>query len=204
MIWRLFREGTVPHVSTFAYHEHRDRAPHLDQAGHRPRLLAARDLVDEAARLLDTEVPTLSDLGCGDGGLLSLVQDSFEEAWGYDFCPANAAGWKERDVDAEFLDVFNGDRSLVQLGDVVVMTEVLEHVADPHGVVRWLYDDVRPAFLVCSSPWDESDRAADECHAWAYDRDGYRELFEGAGWQVLRHNDVGRYQLLLAGRRPTP
>ena len=194
----------MPHVSTFAFHEHRDRAPHLDQVGHRPRLLAARDLVVEARGLLDTEVPTLVDLGCGDGGLLSLVQGLFEEAWGYDFCPANAAGWTERGVDAEFLDVFNGDRSLVQLGDVVVMTEVLEHVADPHGVVRWLHDDPRPAFLVCSSPWDETDVYADACHAWAYDRDGYRELFEGIGWQVLRHTDSGRYQLLLAGRRPNP
>lgn len=39
---RLFPDGTVPHVSTPAFHAHRERAPHLEQPVHRERRQQAR------------------------------------------------------------------------------------------------------------------------------------------------------------------
>src|SRR6266545_4157660 len=101
--WRLF-DGDVAYVSTFAFHQHRERAPHLEQPAHRDRLLHAAELVLAAQTLLG-QPASVSDLGCGDGGLLSLVQDQVADAWGYDFTPANAAGWVARGVKAQPLDV---------------------------------------------------------------------------------------------------
>lgn len=197
MQWRLF--GTdIPYVSTFAFHEHRDRAPHLDQPDHQPRLFLAASLVVHAAELLGSA--TVSDLGCGDGGLLSLLagEESVTRAWGYDFAPANAAGWAERRVEAYPVDVF-GDRNRVRFGDIAVMTEVLEHVADPHGSLRWAGENAR--YVVASSPRFETPENHAPEHAWAWDTDGYGELFRQAGLRVLRHEVTGLFQVVLAESR---
>lgn len=193
--WRLFPEGTVPHVSTFEFHANRERAPHLDQPAHWPRLHVAGQFIREAAG----ELGTWSDLGCGDGGLLSVTQDAFSRAWGYDFQPSNAAAWPERHVTAYQLDAFDpANRSRVKLGRVVSCTEVLEHVADPHGVLAWLHDSPVTENLVCSSPVNENADSHDECHAWAWDYDGYAALVAGAGWDIWRHEVISTFQVIWA------
>ena len=210
--YRFFPEGTVPHVSTVAFHAHRERAPHLEQPVHQPRLYKAFEFATQAAQaqaarigrdvtsLSDRDV-TLSDLGCGDGGLLSLLRSVVGlESWGYDFQPSNAAGWAERGVEAQETDVFDPIyRDLLNIGDISVTTEVLEHLADPHEAVRWI--GTRSRYLVASSPWNETPESHDECHAWAFDQDGYRALIEQGGFTVLRHETVGQFQVILGERR---
>jgi hypothetical protein len=204
--YRLFPEGTVPHVSTAAFHEHRERAPHLEQPVHRGRLEKAAALVREAAGLHQSTGPGhatgVSDLGCGDGGLLFLLNscDPYHLlAWGYDFQPSNEAGWALRGVQGELADVFGPGHGGAILGDVSVTTEVLEHLADPHGAVRWIGEHSR--FLVASSPWTETPESHDECHCWAWDQDGYRALIEQGGFTVIRHETVGQFQVILGERR---
>lgn len=197
--WRLF-SGPVPYVSTAGFHRDRERAPHLEQEWHRPRLELAADMVRQAARELGCAERTVthSDLGCGDGGLLSLLRDAPGlDSWGYDFQPSNAAGWEERDVTAYALDVFGEERDQAEFGEVVSMTEVLEHLADPHG---WLKRLRRAGVrrLVCSSPFNENDRVHDECHAWAWDRDGYAAMLWDAGWRIVRNETVNLFQVVLA------
>lgn len=191
--WKLFT-GPVAHVSTPEFHEHRERAPHLEQPIHRNRLMTAAQFAFIAGNI---GARSLSDLGCGDGGLLSLVQPKLK-AWGYDFAPANATGWAERGVTAEHLDVFGADRDKVVFGDITAVTEVLEHLTDPHGAVKWIGEHSR--FIVASSPWDENDRSHDECHAWAWDHHGYEALITGGGYRILQRADVGRFQVLLGWR----
>lgn len=210
MEWRLFPAGTVPRVSTAAFHADRARAPHLEQPEHRGRLLAAAEYVWHAAGLLAgtpgraDPVVGVSDLGCGDGGLLSLLACGprtavLLRAWGYDLCPANASGWAERGVDGRLLDVFGDDWESVRLGDVAVVTEVLEHLADPHAALRWLGG--RCPYLVASSPRTETGESHDPCHAWAWDGDGYRALIESGGYAVLARREVGPFQVVLGGPR---
>jgi hypothetical protein len=200
--WRLFPDGTIPHVSTYEYHRDRERAPHLEQDPHRQRLRLAAEMVHDAAVRYTGDgvwgTTTVSDLGCGDGGLLSLVQDDplIAKAWGYDWTPANVAGWAERGVKAEEFDVFGTDWPLLRIGAITVMTEVLEHLADPHGVLRRLCP--LTSWLVASSPRDENAAYHDGSHAWAWDRPGYFTLISGAGFKVVRHENAGRFQVVLA------
>lgn len=203
--YRLFPEGETPHVSTAAFHAHRERAPHLEQAVHQPRLHKAAEYVRRAVFQHLRDCPgtreciphPVSDLGCGDGGLLSLIaMEGRIAAWGYDFQPSNRAGWDQRSVDAMALDVFGEDRNKVVFGLTTVTTEVLEHLADPHGVVRWIGEHSR--YLVASSPWNESPASHDECHCWAWDQTGYRALIEQGGFTILRHETVGQFQVILA------
>lgn len=199
---RLYPVGTVPPVSTFEFHEHRERAPHLEQPVHRPRLDKALEFIT-GAMARDRYVGTLTDLGCGDGGLLALVDASPLDlfTWGYDFQPSNAAGWAERGVRAQALDVFGEDWPRVAVGRIVVCTEVLEHLAEPHQALRRISDDHSPEFIVASSPWTETPESHDACHAWAWDMDGYRALIDQAGYQVLQHETVGQFQVILGERQ---
>ena len=194
MEWRLF-EGDVPYVSTAEFHQDRERAPHLEQPAHRERLDLALDFVRSAAHRYGE--PTLSDLGAGDGGFLTTVRPYVGYAWGFDFCPANIAGAVERGADVRAVNFIESE---VELGTIVTLTEVLEHLADPHGLLRRLWASPAVKEVVASSPWVETDASHDPCHAWAWDVDGYRALLESAGWKVARHETTSYFQVVL-GRR---
>jgi hypothetical protein len=189
------------HVSTAEFHAHRERAPHLEQWGHKARLYKAAEFV-QAACIYDGEPCSVSDLGCGDGGLLSIVQNfsCVSRAWGYDFQPSNEQGWRERGVTAYQKDVFGKDWTSIELGRITVTTEVLEHLQYPHGSVKRIANQSN--YMVASSPYDENDQGHDECHSWAWDMEGYRALFENNGWVVQDHVAVDtKFQVLWAVRR---
>lgn len=205
--YRLYPKDPVPYVSTAHFHADRERAPHLEQPVHRPRLLKAYEYVYAAAQTLMVGWRAgpidVTDLGCGDGGLLQLLNDGKNiRAWGYDFQPSNQQGWDERGVTAVQADVFGADQHKIRLGEIVVMTEVLEHLADPHKAVHWVA--AHGCWLVASSPHTETDLSHDACHAWAWDMPGYKSMIEKSGqYTVLRHESVGMFQVLLARPRHT-
>jgi len=196
--WKLF-DTEVAHVSTAEFHRDRERAPHLEQEFHRPRLERARDFIVD---LWDSERPNLmvSDLGCGDGGLLKLLPLDLP-AWGYDFTPANVrAATEERLVAVRLCDVFGADWRDVVIGGVVVLTEVLEHLTNPRQVLGDLVD--RGArWIIASSPVNETAAEHAPEHAWAWDFDGYAELFINSGWRVDKHETLGYFQIIQASRK---
>jgi 2-polyprenyl-3-methyl-5-hydroxy-6-metoxy-1,4-benzoquinol methylase len=194
---KLF-ETAEAFVSTFGFHEHRERAPHLEQGVHQGRLRLAADFVRDALDMANrqTQVAEIVDLGCGDGGLLSLISHlPFATSMGYDFQPSNSVGWAERNVKGELLN-FVEHWADVKLADVYVATEVLEHLTDPHQMVRNVSE--RGAALVASSPWTEHKDSHDECHAWAWDEEGYKQLMWQAKFKVIRHETTGMFQVILA------
>lgn len=194
--YRLHPAGEIPYVSTYDFHADRERAPHLEQPIHRDRLNKAYEYARYAAGLFDFEPVYVSDLGCGDGGLLQLLKDADDiEAYGYDFQPSNQEGWEQRGVKAAALDVFGVDREDVALGEIAICTEVLEHLADPHGALDWIANTSR--FVVASSPHTETNVSHDACHAWAWDFEGYEFLLADHGWRVIRHEKVGMFQVIL-------
>ena len=192
--WRLFPEGTVPECTTPEWYEDRERAPHAEQAAHRPRLeMAARYIVGAVSA---HHLSSVSDLGAGDGGLLSLLDDAPIPLWGYDLSPDAVAGAKERGVDVRLGDAV-ADLDSLELGDLCVATEFLEHLVDPHGWLRQLAGR-GPRWLVASSPWVETGDEHYEFHTWAWDTPGYAQLLAGAGWTPVAFQVVGPFQVWLA------
>lgn len=177
--WRLFDQGTVPAFCTNEFFNRHPWVPPTDQVGHAERIHLVADMVKShlgAAR-------TLSDLGCGDGSLLKLIRDLPLRMWGYDAGRENVTRGRSDGLDVHCAD-FLTDK--VDLGDIVVMSEVLEHLIDPHG----LLDTIAADRMVASSPASETNEWHYEHHAWCWDMDGYRALFEDAGWTVLDQRAV--------------
>lgn len=205
--WRLFPEGTVPECTTPAFYAGRDRAPHLEQGEHRDRLIEAAAQVRNAAIELFDHKPSVSDLGAGDGGLLSILDRSrIIAAWGYDLQQSNVdAARDERRMDVQLGDVVEGwtqprmtrGRLPIQYGDISVCTEMLEHLIDPHWFVKSI---VKSKVLIASSPWTERRGSAYEFHTWAWDPDGYRALLEQGGYRVVRQELRGMFQILTGVR----
>lgn len=190
--WRLFPEGTAPEYTTPEWYATRENAPHLEQETHRPRLIRSATAVSTLA--FHHGLKTVVDLGAGDGGLLSLLGAGLR-GWGYDLSPAAVQAAKERGMDVRHGDVLGDD---VEWGQIAVATEMLEHLVDPHAFVRRIAEHARA--LVCSSPWQERPGFAYEFHTWAWDHAGYAELVEQGGFEVVRHEVVGPFQVVAAVR----
>jgi 2-polyprenyl-3-methyl-5-hydroxy-6-metoxy-1,4-benzoquinol methylase len=196
--YRRFPPGEST-VSTFEYHEHRERAPHLEQGIHQDRFRATMHMVmsysADSGQGLDTRIV---DLGCGDGGFLSrLQQTGFTHITGYDFQPSNAVGWVARGV-ADRCEAMNfiEEWDDVVAADIYVATEVLEHLEEPHDLVRKIRE--RDSALVCSSPWMEHEGNIDASHNWAWDMPGYGVMLEGAGFEIIESARTGIFQVVLA------
>jgi 2-polyprenyl-3-methyl-5-hydroxy-6-metoxy-1,4-benzoquinol methylase len=188
--WKLF-EGEPPFFTTPAWYAALPRTRHLEQHDHGPRLQYSALAV--AALATQLGATTAVDLGCGDGGLMSLLGGL--DVWGYALCPADIAGAAERGVRAELLDVVAHPEQ-VRWGEIALATEFFEHVADPHAMAREIARHCRG--LVCSSPANETGQAHYEFHAWAWDGGGYRALVEQAGFEVRQHAGIGSYQVISA------
>lgn len=184
--YQFYADDKVPPVSTYEFHEHRARAPHLDQPMHRARLLAV------ARTIREMHPESVTDLGCGDGGLLSLIRDI--PSRGYDFQPANMEGWTERQVTAQALDFVAHPEDIVW-GELTVITEVLEHLADPHGMVELISHNSK--YIVASSPYGETAEHHAEEHAWGWDMQGYQQMFN-PHWIVTAHFLLDWCQILTA------
>jgi trans-aconitate methyltransferase len=184
MEWKLF-ETDVPFVSTFEFHKDRERAPHIDQPTHQNRLREAERMALIAD--LENEHPIrFVDLGCGDGGLVASLRRQGVGAYGYDFQPSNEDGWKERGVDGACARLnFVDNWPYVMDAQVYIITECLEHLHDPHTMVKNIFE--RGAQIIASSPAKEHAGSHDECHAWAWDMDGYAELLTKAGFKIREH-----------------
>lgn len=184
---RFFEEGSVPEWTTPEWYSHRETAPHLEQPGHRERLLKTAEIINEL------EPDSVVDLGAGDGGLLSQL--NIEAKWGYDLQQSNVeVAQNTRGVDVVLLDVVQNPDE-VAWGSLAVATEMLEHLIDPHGFTRWVRHYANT--FVASSPWNEVDGPHYEFHTWAWDMDGFRAMFEGAGFRVVQHSIVQGAQIIV-------
>jgi hypothetical protein len=175
---------------TAEWYKTREHAPHVDQWHHRPRMEAAAAMATRA--VTQHGFRSLVDLGAGDGGLLSLLKrslkgisafDAVEGMWGYDLMSVNCDYARAvRMVDVRYLDFVDEP---IDWGDLTTITECLEHLQYPHAMVRRI--GMYSKAIVASSPSNETSESHDECHAWVWDMDGYRDLIEQGGFQVVEH-----------------
>lgn len=175
--WKLFADRVVPAYTTNFFFAGHPWVDPVAQRGHTQRTDMVADLVADVVR--DRDIKTVTDLGCGDGSLLQKIQRRVQvEAWGYDLGRQNIhVATTLRDVDARLGD-FLADE--LEYGELIVATEVVEHLVDPRGFIRSLPGKL----LILSSPWDEDDNNHYVHHAWAWDEPGYRLMVEDCGWTV--------------------
>lgn len=191
MEWKLF-SGSNPEFASAEWYKDIQSAHHLDESSHNERLMVAAEFVQQAVNLGGR---TAVDLGCGDGGLLQLLKERGIESWGYDLMPNNIDyAVNVRGVDARYTDFISDD---IKYADIAIMTETLEHMEDPHTVVKQLPSK----YLIASSPYNENNLYHYEFHLWAWDDAGYNSLIEQGGYQIIAKTFCsGWSQVILAER----
>jgi len=181
--WKLFPDGTIPEFTQkgfFATHPH---VPPEHQLGHSQRIKMVADVVNSEERCC------VSDLGCGDGSLLRLIE--CPDKWGYDAGVANIRAAHESGLFTVWEADITDDEGEWELGCTIVLSEVVEHMADPHGYLQYLHGHSVPDYttLILSSPSVETNEWHYEHHAWAWDLAGYNDLVTNAGWKVTYQDD---------------
>jgi len=164
--------------------------------------------------LLGVESGRLADFGCGLGFLVSAARGMGIDALGFDINPESL-----RQATANFGPFFFPAGDLEQHGpfDAITMTDVIEHVPDPIGVVARLADTLAPnGVLLIACPRADSTTAKVTRGRWAQIKDehltypsrrGLELIAEAAG---LRVGDAGtvfkrinvRYLAAYADRYP--
>ncbi len=193
--YRFFEEGEIPYFSTQEFHNDREAAPHIEQHGmQRDRLLLAGEFVKELC--IKYNVRTVTDICCGDGGLLQHLDTFFKqhniEAWGYEFQPANIRdAIYKRGVNVTYADVSKDD---IDLGELSIMTECLEHFADPHAMVEKVARQSN--YFVVSGPNGETPEAHYELHTWGWSWPAYENLLTRAGYNITRHEESTIFQIM--------
>lgn len=199
MEYKLFH---TPRHHDEAWYVDREAADHIHQeGGHRMRLLEAKELVRNIFRHDAREDDTLADWGAGNGGLLSELRNQYPggKMWGYDLCPQNVEfGISRYGLDLKLMNVVTGAPAPA---DVVILTEFLEHLVDPHEIIERLFrQDTR--WLVASVPGFETPASFYEFHLWCWTGESFAQMFEQVGWKVRRHFAVPECgtQFLVASR----
>lgn len=76
--------------------------------------------------------------------------------------------------------------------DVVVLTEILEHLDDPTAIARLA--KAKGRYLIASSPEMRPGQIdGNPEHLWQFDEHGYREMLVEAGWEPVQHTTL-RFQ----------
>jgi hypothetical protein len=209
---RLFDPASPPEWLDPKWWRGREHCDHLGSptGAHTARLHAAAELAVKAAGPfpeLGGTVNPIIDLGAGDGALLELVGRR-PHAWGYEIIRSDveyARNVRNVEVHLRLLDL--EALTKIPLGaagytaGVVVLTEVLEHMADPHAFLRTLATREEVRYVVASSPMNETPSNHEWNHAWCWDWEGYRAMFEAAGFVPREGRDVEWSQVWLFKRR---
>lgn len=186
-----FRLFTKPHSADEMFYHDRPASDHINEPAHRDRLIHTVEVVEKL--ILDTRLapeswPNLSvaDWGCGNGGFLNELSSRVPgvRMWGYDLSPRALEDAKARyGVNAEFKDITKDD---VEVGHVTVLTELLEHMVDPHGLLHRL-KRLGADWVVASCPAYEDPIKHYEHHLWCWLAGGFGLMFERCGYRVIRH-----------------
>lgn len=172
-----------PHSHDAEWYKDRELADHINQAGHIPRLYNAYSLLEELME--QEEIKTIADFGCGNGGLMRKIKENFPsvEIWGYDLAPSNVKDALSKGSDVTLKDfVIESD---LKYSEVVICTEVLEHLVDPDAFLKKLLDN-GVKYVIASSPNYETPTDHEEYHLWVFQGNSYADMFTEVGWDVVK------------------
>lgn len=174
MEYKLF---DTPHSHDRNFYDTREMADHINQSNHRPRLLQVADEIIELSKL---PLKTIGDFGCGNGGLLEYLKDKVpQEMYGYDLQQSNVDFAIERGRPVTLRDFINEE---VEYPDILIVSETLEHLPDPHGFLRQASE--KSKYVVASTPGYETPSFHAPFHLWVWTDDSFKDIFEG--WEVTK------------------
>jgi 2-polyprenyl-3-methyl-5-hydroxy-6-metoxy-1,4-benzoquinol methylase len=176
---------------------------------HRARTLATAGLI------AFLEPNTVLDLACGDGSVV-LAAHRLRPISHVTFCDISepsieSVSRRAREHGlAAAVDVHDAEERLdeaIEDGehwDMVLLCEFLEHIEDPVAILRKAAQVA--TILVASSPIIDLPRGdPNEEHVWAFDNEGYLELFAESGWQpricenLMLHEGYYNFQMWVCG-----
>jgi len=141
------------------------------------------------------------DPACGDGGIVLLANHirpigrmvlNDISVPSTDYLRRQVVGMEGVEVECASIEEALRARFEMPLGfDVVVLTEILEHMEDPDAILKLARD--RAAYLVASSPEmrvGQSDAHNIE-HYWQFDGEGYRQMLVESGWTPFHKTHMG-------------
>ena len=180
-----------PHSHDAEWYKSRELADHINQEGHRPRLMQVLEYLIQIVG--DNSEITIADFGCGNGGLIREIESKLpNKIWGYDLQPTNIedAIQKGNSENIKYLDFINES---IEFPDIAIATEVLEHLVDPDAFIKRLLDN-GVKYIIASSPDYETPTYHAPFHLWVFNGDSYKEMFIASGWDVtLHHKDYFQY-----------
>lgn len=211
MVYRAYERGPRCHDEVF--YKDREPADHINQAGyHRNRLITAIQIVLRAVSITPG-ASSIGDYGCGTAGLLNEVRNQLPDLryFGYDMSPqAIEFGRASYGLDTWLCDFTSKtscqypdyqhlvkSKEELEYPDILVMTETLEHLVDPHTFVYGLrHTPVRT--LVASVPDYEGPLGIGEHHLWAWTDDSFPNMFKEGGYTVVEyfHENSTQYVLV--------
>jgi SAM-dependent methyltransferase len=118
----------------------------LDQAWY---TIGYRERFDTFERFLPSHRRRMADVGCGPGFLAAHGVQRGWEAIGVE--PSRQAAAHARGLGVKVIEDFFSEDVVREMGpiDVVQMTNVLEHVADPMHMLALAHSALRPGGLIC-------------------------------------------------------
>ena len=195
MEYKLFTE---PRFHDAQFYKDIELANHWEQPGHGERLRMT--FVRCAELLLEhPDIQTVSDWGCGNGRLLEELQRMFPQRryYGCDLLPANVEDAKLRGYPVHYHDFVN-DPTVT--GNLAILTEVLEHLIDPHGLLKRLASYPDCHWIVASSPANETKEEHYEFHSWVWTEWSYETMFSENGWPFVHSTNFAGARIVVAHR----
>jgi 2-polyprenyl-3-methyl-5-hydroxy-6-metoxy-1,4-benzoquinol methylase len=167
----------------------------------------ARDKHPPPARILDA--------GCGNGHLSGLLAADGYDVTGVDLSSAGIAIARAERSGCRFEVAAVDDEMLAHLGvlpfDIVVSTEVVEHLYDPHAFVRGAYGALKPGgAVILSTPYHGrlkntliAATGRFDAHVIALRNGGHIKFFSRSTLtQLLTDHGFGDIEFYGAGRFP--
>jgi predicted TPR repeat methyltransferase len=184
--WKLFDEDNPPEVLDPWF---LSRQPWMDlenQPGFGQRAALVTGMVRNAVGSPGPYGPilTVTDLGCGDGSMMWRLRDLPVTMLGYELGAGDFVYAQSRGLDVRRANILDGvelNGRPMMYGDLVVASEVVEHIADPVQFLR----SIPGGNLIVSSPSLETGEWHNGIHVWAWDEEGYADMVRRAGWDVF-------------------
>lgn len=149
---------------------------------HVERVKASADMIEKYA----WQFRTAADLSCGDGALINRISHRLSRAVLGDIngVPASAAvGCRAQVLETIGAATLPDSLEHLEPVDLFILSETLEHMDDPDGLLVRVGDVARYLFL--STPLNEEADSGNTEHYWSWGQDDVHRILEGAGWSPL-------------------